>query len=274
MCDTGRDAGCDTPPSAVLRQRHKGGVAPVSPLSAGAVRVGRSRTRNPNKPVHGHLVTNRHLAVLSASRAALSRGVAPRRHATRAHTGGTRAGRPRARRGVRWSWIERPGGRCIRHAPEATPRAVGPWAVPVIEPAFQAPLMPRGRAPPLVPLRGRAATIPTVGLPPVAGPTEVEHRPAPRPAAAQRQPQRGFGDHARSPPRLRRMRGRPGVTWETDRTAWEDGRARPGGLRSRAHGSRRLRDRKRSRPSRRAPVGVKISASEFVESGLGDLPIP
>ena len=39
------------------------------------------------------------------------------------------------------------GGRCIRHAPAATPRAVGPLAVPVIEPAFQAALMLGGRAP-------------------------------------------------------------------------------------------------------------------------------
>ena len=38
-------------------------------------------------------------------------------------------------------------GRCIRHAPAATPRAVGPLAVPVIEPAFQAALMLGGRAP-------------------------------------------------------------------------------------------------------------------------------
>ena len=62
---------------------------------------------------------------------------------------------------------------------EATPRAVGPLAVPVIELAFRAPLMPRGRVPPLLPLRGRAAALPTVGLPAVAGPTDEEHRPAP-----------------------------------------------------------------------------------------------
>ena len=71
-----------------------------------------------------------------------------------------------------------PGGRCIRHAPEATPRAVGP----LVEPAFRAALMPCVRALPLAPLRGCAAGLPTVSLPPVVGPTEVEtvRYPAPR----------------------------------------------------------------------------------------------
>ena len=46
------------------------------------------------------------VAVLSSSRPALSLWVAPRRHATRAHTRGTRAGWPRARRVRRWLWIE------------------------------------------------------------------------------------------------------------------------------------------------------------------------
>ena len=53
--------------------------------------------------------------------------------------------------------------------------------------------MPGVRVPPLVPLRGRAAAIPTVGLPPVARPTEGEHRLAPRPAAPHRAPQPGCG---------------------------------------------------------------------------------
>ena len=137
-----------------------------------------------------------------------------------------------------------PRGRCIRHAPEATPRAVGPLVVPVIEPAFRAALMPRVRALPLAPLRGRAAGLPTVGLPPPAGPTEGEHRRAPRPAAPHRAPPLGSGAHAGPPQRLRRVRGRRGVTGETDRPAGEDGGASFGGLRSRAHESRRLRDRK------------------------------
>ena len=141
-----------------------------------------------------------------------------------------------------------PRGRCIRHAPEAAPRAVGPLAVPVIEPAFQAALMPRVRLPPLVPLRGRAAVIPTVRLPPVAGPTDGEHRPAPRPAAPHRAPRHGSGHRPGTPRRLRRVRRRRGVTGETDRPAWADGGARPGGRRSRTHGSRRLRDRTTSRP--------------------------
>ena len=158
-----------------------------------------------------------------------------------------------------------PGGRCIRHAPEATPRAVGPLVVPVIEPAFRAALMPRIRALPLAPLRGRAAGLPTVGLPPVARPTEGEHRRAPRPAAPHRAPQPGSGAHACPPRRRRRVRRR----WETRRTAWGDGGANPGGLRSRAHGSRRCRDRTRSRPTGRARVGVKRAARAGVASGHG-----
>ena len=149
-----------------------------------------------------------------------------------------------------------PGGRCIRHA-EATPRAVDPLAVPVIEPAFQAALM-RG---------GRAADRPTVGLPPPAGPTEGEHRPAPHPAAAHRAPPLGSGAHAG--PRHRRRRGGTG---ETDRPAGEDGGARPGGLRSRVHGPRRPRDRTSTRPSGRTAVGGKISARAGVASGHGDPP--
>ena len=52
------------------------------------------------------------------------------------------------------------------------------------------------------------------------------------------------------------VRRRRGGTGETDRPAWEDGGARPGGLRSRAHGARRRRDWTRSRPSGLARVGV------------------
>ena len=159
------------------------------------------------------------------------------------------------------------GGRYLSHA-AATFRAVDPLAVAVIEPAFRAALMLGGRPPPLVPLRGLAAARPTVGLPPPAGPTEVEHRPAPRPAAAQRAPPRGSGSHAWPPlpRRRRRVRRRRGGTGETDRQAWEDGGARPGGRRSRAHGASRLRDRQRSKPSRRARVGVKISARVIVRA--------
>ena len=131
-------------------------------------------------------------------------------------------------------------------------------------------LMPGVRVPPLVPLRGRAAAIPTVGLPAVAGSTDVERGAAARPAAPHRAPQRGSGAHACSPPRLRRVRRR----WETGRTAWEDGGASPGGLRSRAHGSRRRRDRTRSRPSGRARVGVKSAARAGVASGHGGQRMP
>ena len=163
-----------------------------------------------------------------------------------------------------------PRGRCIRHAPEAAPRAVGPLAVPVIKPAFQAALMPRVRLPPLVPLRGRAAARPTVGLPAVAGPTDGKHRPAPRPAAPHRAPRHGSGHRPCTPRRLRRVRRRRGVTGETDRPAWADGGARPGERRSRTHGSRRLRDRRPSRPLGLARVGVKISARAIVASGHSD----
>ena len=130
------------------------------------------------------------------------------------------------------------GERCLSHA-EATPRAVDPLAVPVIEPAFRAALMLGGRPPPLEALRGLAADRPTVGLPPPARPTEAKHRPAPRPAAAHRAPPRGAGAHA-GPPRYRsRGRRRRGGTGETDRSAWENGGASPGGLRSRVDDARR-----------------------------------
>ena len=139
----------------------------------------------------------------------------------------------------------------------------------MIKPAFLAALMPGVRVPPLAALRGRAAAIPTVGLPPVAGPTEEEHRPAPRPAAPHRAPRHGSGHRAGTPRRLRRVRRRRGVTGETDRPAWADGGARPGVRRSRTHGSRRRRDRTPSRASGRARVGVKISARAVVASGHG-----
>ena len=151
----------------------------------------------------------------------------------------------------------------------ATFRAVDPLAVPVIEPAFRAALMLGGRPPPLEALRGLAADRPTVGLPPPAGPTDVEHRPAPRPAAAHRAPPLGSGAHAGPPRRRRRVRTRRGGTGETDRPAGEDGGARPGGLRSRVHGSRRRRDRTRARRSGRTAVGVKRSGRAGVASGHG-----
>ena len=113
--------------------------------------------------------------------------------------------------------------------------AVGALVVPVIKPAFLAALMPGVRVPPVLPLRGRATVVPTVGLPPVAGPTEEEHRPAPRPAAPHRAPQRGSGHRPCPPRRRRRVRRRRGVTGETDPAAWEEGGARPGVRRSRAH---------------------------------------
>ena len=69
-----------------------------------------------------------------------------------------------------------------------------------------------GRAPPLVPLRGRAAARPTVGLPPPAGPADCEHRPASRPAAPHRAPQPGAGSHAWPPLLRRRRRGGRGRT--------------------------------------------------------------
>ena len=50
-----------------------------------------------------------------------------------------------------------------------------------------------GRPTPLEALRGLAAERPTVGLPPPAGPTDGEHRPA----AAQRAPPRGAGAEIR-----------------------------------------------------------------------------
>ena len=130
-------------------------------------------------------------------------------------------------------------------------------AVAVIEPAFQATLMLGGSAPPLTALRPRAAARPAVGLPPVAGPAEVEHRGAPRPAAPHRAPPPGSGSHAGPPRRQRRVRTRRSGTGKTDRPAWEDGGARPGGLRSRAHGSRRLRDAARSRPLGTGSCGCK-----------------
>ena len=160
------------------------------------------------------------------------------------------------------------GGRYLSHA-EATFRAVDSLAVAVIEPAFRAALMLGGRPPPLEALRGRAADRPTVDLPPPAGPTDGEHRLAPRPAAPHRAPPLGSGAHAGPSQRLRRVRGRRGGTGETDRPAWEDGDARPGGLRSRVHGSRRPRGRASATPWGPACVGVKSAACAGGASGHG-----
>ena len=48
VCCTGCDTRCCPPPSPIRASGRKGGVAPVFPLSAGADRVTRSRTKNPN----------------------------------------------------------------------------------------------------------------------------------------------------------------------------------------------------------------------------------
>ena len=120
------------------------------------------------------------------------------------------------------------GGRCIRHAPAAPPRAVGPLAVPVIEPAFQAALMLGGRPPPLEALRDRTAAIPTVGLPTPAGPTEAKHRPAPRPAAPHRAPRHGSGH--------RPLHAAPAAPCEE--ATGQDGGDRPTGGRGRRRASR------------------------------------
>ena len=79
---------------------------------------------------------------------------------------------------------------------------------------------------------------------------------------------------ARAGPPRRRRRGRMrrGGTGETDRPAGEDGGARPGGLRSRVHGSRRRRDRTRARRSGRTAVGVTRSGRAGVASGHGAPP--
>ena len=53
--------------------------------------------------------------------------------------------------------------------------------------------MLRVGGPPLAPLRGRAAFIPAVGLPPVAGLADVEHRAAPHAAAPERAVPDGAG---------------------------------------------------------------------------------
>ena len=141
-------------------------------------------------------------------------GVTPRRHvprrpqaATHEAHGPVRA-RGRARGDGGGSRATR--GRCIRHAWEAAPRAVGPLAVPVIEPAFRAALMPRVRLPPLAALRRRAAGHPTVALPPVAGRADVEHRLASRAAAPHRSPDHELrGSRCRRARTTTQSRGRP-----------------------------------------------------------------
>lgn len=101
-----------------------------------------------------------------------------------------------------------PGGRCIRHAPQAAPDAVRPLVVTMIEPAGLAALMPRVGGPPLLPLRLRAAGLPAVRLASVAGSADEEYRPALRPAAPERVPPYGRG-HGAGPgaPGLREGRG-------------------------------------------------------------------
>ena len=73
--------------------------------------------------------------------------------------------------------------------------------------------MPRVGGPPLVPLRGRAAVIPAVSLPPVAGPADGEHRATP--AAPERAPPYGAGHRPLPGCRGRLVRG----CW------WNGGRA-------------------------------------------------
>ena len=74
------------------------------------------------------------------------------------------------------------GGSCIRHS-GAAPFHVVPLPVPVIVPSFGAVLVFLVRLPMLLQLGFVPADIPAVGLPPPAGMADVEHRPAPRPAA-------------------------------------------------------------------------------------------
>ena len=57
---------------------------------------------------------------------------------------------------------------------------------------------------------------------------------------------------------------------ETDRPAWEDGSTRPGGLRSRVHGSRRPRDRTRASPSGRACAGRQATGTGADEAWTYD----
>ena len=80
--------------------------------------------------------------------------------------------------------------------------------------------------------------------------------------------------HPGPPRRRRRGRTRRGGTGETDRPAWEDGDARPGGLRSRVHGSRRPRGRASATPWGPVCVGVKSAARAGGASGHGGRRIP
>ena len=85
------------------------------------------------------------------------------------------------------------GGSMIRHAPEAAAFPVSPLPVPVIEPSFPTLLVSPLGAPLLLASHPASAPIPAVGLPPVAGTTDVEHRPATRPSARQLVPHHFLG---------------------------------------------------------------------------------
>ena len=139
MCDTGRDAGCDTPPSAVLRQRHKGGGSLPSlpfPLARfGSAGLGRKTRTSPSTVTWSRIAISRSFQrPAPPCRAGWPLVVSPHTPTQEAHGPDGRG--PDGECDGRGS--RGPGGRCIRHAPVATPRALGSLAVPVIEPAFHA----------------------------------------------------------------------------------------------------------------------------------------
>ena len=107
--------------------------------------------------------------------------------------------------------------------------------------------MPPVRVPPVLPVRGISAARPAVGLPPVAGSADVEHRGAARPAAPHLAPHHGSGHRPTREWRLHRVRSRREVTWEngrregTDACAWQTrGRVTDTGWCPSAHDPRRV----------------------------------
>ena len=145
---------------------------------------------------------------------------------------------------MRWSWIEGARGK-VHPSRAGSDTARGR---PVGGPGGRAALRRSADAArsPLTALRGRAAALPTVGLPPPAGPTEVEHRHAPRPAAPHPAPPLGSGSHAWPPLAATPAKGAEAT--------WRDGGDRPTGVGGRRRAARWAAiTRARRQPPSRSP---------------------
>ena len=101
-------------------------------------------------------------------------------------------------------------------------RAVDPLAVPVIEPAFRAALVPRVCVPPVLPLRGRAAASATVEPAPGSRLHRCRTPPGTPPRGTPRFATPRLWPSPLHECRVRSVACRRGVTWASGRTAWDE----------------------------------------------------